>query len=448
MSQPNILVYFSDQQRFDTLGCNGQALPVTPTLDALAREGVNFKRAYTNQPVCGPARAMLQTGLYPTQTGCFKNGIALPRDIPTLARRLRSARYDVAYVGKWHLATTRGQTHYETSPIPPEWRGGYDSWWVASDILEFTSHGMGGYLFDADGHKQRFSGYRTDGVTDYALKFLDTRREQDNNPFFLFLSHIEPHHQNDRGRFEGPDGSRARFQDFVAPPELVPGVGDWEAQLPDYLGCCRALDDNLARVIARLRQRGLYENTVIIVTSDHGCHFKSHMAELAPGGFDDYKRTCYENTIHIPMIIAGPGFRGGRTVDHVVELLDIPRTIADLAGANPDGMQGKSLSGLLAGAPWRDEAYVQISESFVGRALRTPRYTYCVWAPDKDPSGDPYADAYTERYVFDNETDPCQRHNRVSDPDLASLRRQLAGRLQARAREAGEPPMRILPAAT
>jgi len=444
--RPNILVYFSDQQRYDTLGCNGQTLAVTPTLDALARTGINFKHAYTNQPVCGPARAMLQTGLVPTRTGCFRNGIALPQKIPTLARRLRAARYDVAYVGKWHLATTRGQTDYETKPIPPELRGGYDGWWVASDILEFTSHGVGGHLFDAEGQKRPFTGYRTDAVTDHALAFLDTRSADDENPFFLFLSHIEPHHQNDRNRFEGPDGSRERFKGFTAPSELVPGVGDWEEQLPDYLGCCRALDDNLARVIAKLKQQGLFDDTVIIFTSDHGCHFKSHMDELAPGGSDDYKRTCYENTIHIPMVIAGPGFSGGREVNRIVGLLDLPRTIAHLAGASSDGMQGRNLLDLLAGVPWREEAYVQISESFVGRALRTTRYTYCVWAPEKSPSRDMFAEVYTERFLFDNETDPDQKHNRIADPALAGLRRQLASRLQARAQEAGEPGFSIRPA--
>lgn len=447
MSKPNILMFFSDQQRFDTLGCNGQALPVTPALDKLASEGVNFKRAYTNQPVCGPARALLQTGLYPTQIGCYKNGIGLPQDIPTLARRLRGADYDVAYVGKWHLATTHGKNNFETSAIPPEYRGGYDSFWAAADILEFTSHGYGGHLYDEEGKALDFEGYRTDCVTDYALDFLDTREAEDDKPFFLFLSHIEPHHQNDRDCFEGPAGSRERFAGFTPPPELIPGIGDWEAQMPDYLGCCRALDDNLARVVEKLREKGLYENTVIIYTADHGCHFKGHMDEVAPGGYDDYKRTCYENTIHIPMVIAGPGFSGGRDVEHVVELVDIPRTIIDLARADAQGMQGEDLRGALNGAGWRDEAYVQISESFVGRALRNLRYTYCVWAPDKRPDGDMDAAVYTERYLFDNEADPCQLHNLIADPAYASLRGELAARLKARAAEAGEPAFEIMQAA-
>ena len=90
----NIVFFFSDQQRADTLGCNGQTLPVTPRLDRFACEdAVNFASAFTPQPVCGPARAMLQTGLYPTQTGCYRNAVSLPLNQKTLARYLREAGY-------------------------------------------------------------------------------------------------------------------------------------------------------------------------------------------------------------------------------------------------------------------------------------------------------------------------------------------------------------------
>ena len=107
MNRPNIIFYFSDQQRFDTMGCYGQPLPVTPFLDSLAREGVKFENAFTCQPVCGPARACLQTGQYATRTGCYRNAVALPGDIPTLAGYFGDAGYDTAYIGNWHLASHR-----------------------------------------------------------------------------------------------------------------------------------------------------------------------------------------------------------------------------------------------------------------------------------------------------------------------------------------------------
>ena len=159
----NIVFFFSDQQRADTLGCNGQPLPVTPCLDRFACEdAVNFSNAFTPQPVCGPARAMLQTGLYPTQTGCYRNAVSLPTEQKTLAVYLKEAGYRVAYVGKWHLASDEHENHYETIPVPLERRGGYDDYWMAADVLEFTSHGYGGYVFDKDGNKLEFTGYRTD----------------------------------------------------------------------------------------------------------------------------------------------------------------------------------------------------------------------------------------------------------------------------------------------
>jgi arylsulfatase A-like enzyme len=126
--QPNILFILSDQQRWDTLGCYGQELDVTPNLDRMAAEGVRFENAFTCQPLCGPARACLQTGKYATETGCFRNRIALPLDETTIAHRLSDAGYEVGYIGKWHLATTYGMgdadANYRTQPVPPERRGG------------------------------------------------------------------------------------------------------------------------------------------------------------------------------------------------------------------------------------------------------------------------------------------------------------------------------------
>ena len=121
MNQKNIIFYFSDQQRWDTVNEE-----VTPNLCRLAREGVKFENNFTCQPVCGPARACLQSGLYATQNGCYFNGIALPRDIAPLARYFNNAGYQTAYIGKWHLASDRLPgigVHCESKPVPKDRQG-------------------------------------------------------------------------------------------------------------------------------------------------------------------------------------------------------------------------------------------------------------------------------------------------------------------------------------
>jgi len=434
---PNILFYFTDQQRFDTLGCNGQTLNVTPNIDRFASEGVNFTQAFTPQPVCGPARACIQTGLYPTETGCHVNARALPVDQETIAKRLHSAGYQTAYVGKWHLASDDPENqHFETSAVPLSRRGGYNDYWYAADVLEFTSHGYDGYVFDQNNNKVAFKGYRTDCITDYALDFLQNYNSP--QPFFLFLSHIEPHHQNDHHNFEGPNGSQELFSKYDKPADLAYGAGDWETYMPDYLGCCNALDRNFGRIVETLKARGLYEQTLIIYASDHGCHFRT-INECNPGGFDDYKRNSFENTIHIPLIIRGPGFEKGKKEDKLVSLIDLPATILTAAGLDlSNNIHGQPLQEIYRDDSWENAVYIQISESFLGRALRTDRYKYVIHAPEKHPVIDAASSFYEEKYLFDLIADPLEQRNLIDDPAYHSIKEELKVKLLHFASDSGE----------
>ncbi len=425
MERPNIIFYFSDQQRFDTMGCYGQAKDVTPNLDKLAQEGIRFEYAYTCQPVCGPARACLQTGRYATQIGCWRNAQALPQDVPTLAGYFNRAGYETAYVGKWHLASNRSSyrapvddENYEARAIPVERRGGYRDYWMASDVLEQTSHGYNGYVFGQDGKKHEFIGYRADAVNNYAIDYL--HQYQKEKPFFLFISQIEPHHQNDHGRFEGPDGSKERFKDFVPPPDMHEGEGDWKESYPDYLGQCHSLDQNVGRLVDTLKERGLWENTILFYTSDHGCHFCTRNGE--------YKRSCHEFSTHIPLIAVGGPFHGGKVIPNLVSLIDLPVTLLDCAGIDrPEGMQGRSLKALVeeGGLPWEECVFMQISESMVGRAIRTKRWKYCV-AAKEDPWECPGAPVYYEKFLYDLEKDPWEQENLADHPEYAGVREDLS----------------------
>ena len=451
-TKPNIIFFFTDQQRSDTCGCYGQPLDVTPNLDRMAAEGVRFENAFTCQPVCGPARACLQTGKYATEVGCFRNNIALPQDEKTIAHWLGEAGYEAGYIGKWHLASGqfgtwyRGQTseepfNYQTCPVPPELRGGYRDHWLAADVLEFTSHGYDGHMFDADMNRREFppDRYRVDAQTDWVLEYLRTRTGE--RPFFLFVSYIEPHHQNDHNHYEGPRGSQGRFGDFAVPGDLVDTEGDWREEYPDYLGCINSLDANLGRVRGELERLGMADNTIILFTSDHGSHFRTRNAE--------YKRSCHDGCIRIPMVVYGPGFTGGANVEQLVSLIDTPPTVLAAAGiAVPGTMRGRDLAPLAQGraGDWPHEVFLQISESHCGRAIRTAKWKYSVRAPKGAArSGCCDSAVYVEDFLYDLETDPHERNNLVADPAHADTRSELAETLKRRMAEARENEPEVLP---
>ncbi len=426
---PNILFVFADQQRWDTCGCYGQQLDVTPNLDRMAAEGVRFEHAFTCQPVCGPARAALQTGKYPASFGCWRNNIHLPLDEKTIAHWFSEWGYQTAYVGKWHLASgPEPELNHREKPVPPEYRGGWKDFWVASDVLEFTSHSYDGHMFRGDGSVYEFpeGRYRVDAVTDVAIEFLHGR---DDRPFFLFVSYIEPHHQNDHNRYEGPTGSAERWADYEIPGDLVDTEGDWRENFPDYLGCCNALDGALGRIREELAAQGIADDTLVIYASDHGSHFRTRNAE--------YKRSCHDGCLHIPMVACGPGFTGGRVVEELVSLIDLPPTLLQAAGIPvPDVMHGRPLQPLADGTAedWPEEVFAQISESQTGRCVRTARWTYSVSVPERRGS----SGVYFEEYLYDNEADPHQRTNLVRDAQYADVRAQLRETLRRRMAEAGE----------
>ncbi len=431
----NIIFYFTDQQRWDTCGCFGQPLDITPNLDQLAREGVKFDNAFSPQPVCGPCRALFQTGKWPTETGCFRNNIMLPAGVKTLANYIEEAGYETAYIGKWHLASD-GELEkpptidHTVTAIPRQLRGGYTGFWRAADVLEFTSHGYDGFVFDENDRRIDFKGYRADCINDLALEFFD--QYDGKKPFFMTISQIEPHHQNDRKHYEGPEGSKERFKDFVLPEDLKVLGGNGLEEYPDYLGQCASLDENLGRLVARLKEEGLYENTVIIFASDHGSHFLTRNRDSHLNGYDDYKRSCHDAALHVPLVIAGGPYRGGRAVEELVSTASLPKTILALAGVDVgDAMIGENLLDVVEKKADNrpNEIFAQISESRVGRCIRTARYTYSVYAPGVNGGAAAASDRYADDFLYDMEQDPYQLNNVVADPAYTQVKAELRERL-------------------
>jgi arylsulfatase A-like enzyme len=453
-ARPNVLVFFTDQQRWDSTGIHGNPLDLTPNFDRMAARGTHVAHSFTCQPVCGPARSCLQTGLYATTTGCFTNGRPLPRDARTLAQHFRDAGYQTGYIGKWHLAKElplkKGQDASEfialanssrgdPGRVRPEDRGGYD-YWLASNALEMTSDAYHTVLYDNDMRPVRLPGYRVDALTDAAIRYIDQHQD---GPFYLFLSYIEPHHQNHRDDYPAPDVYRERYQGRWTPPDLAALGGSSHQHLGGYWGMVRRLDEALGRMVDALKSLRLDEHTIVLFTSDHGCHFKTRNRE--------YKRSCHESSIRVPTAICGPGFDGGGRLEQLVSLIDLPPTLLEAAGiAVPGEMQGRSILRLVQrqADDWPAEVFIQISESQVGRALRTRRWKYCVTAPDGDPRKDAGADEYVEAELYDLEADPYELTNLVGVDSHAAVRERLRARLIERMVAAGEKPPRIHPPAS
>ena len=435
-SRPNVLVFFTDQQRWDCSALHGNPLDLMPNYDRLARAGTHLRNSFTCQPLCGPARACLQTGVYPTQLRSFLNGQGLPTAPRTLAHHFKDAGYRTGYIGKWHLAP-----HPLEGAVPENLRGGYEDW-LAANALEFVSDAYDCRLYDNDNAEQRLPGYRVDALTDAAIRYLATPRAQ---PFFLFISYLEPHHQNHRDDYPAPDGYAERYRNRWVPPDLAALGGTTQAQLAGYYGMVKRLDEALGRIYDALKSSGQLENTILLFTSDHGCHFKTRNGE--------YKRSCHESSIRVPTMIHGPGFMSGGERTELVSLIDLPPTLLEAAGVPvPSEMQGQSLMPRLRtglAAPWPDDVFIQISEAQTARAIRTRRWKYCVSAQSADPLemfDQPGWHVYHEEALYDLLSDPYELVNLAGCEAHAETSRVLRDRLLHRMTAAGEPRAEIVPA--
>jgi arylsulfatase A-like enzyme len=449
--KPNILLVISDQFRSDFIcGYGHNSMNFTPNLDAMLRRGTAFENAFSNQPLCSPARSCLFTGQYATRTGVWSLGLGLQPGATTLATLLRGQGYTANYIGKWHLAPNSKDDPASHGYVPPQYRGGFDDLWQASNELENTSHPYGGTIWDGAGNPMTFDGiYRVDYLTDLAVKFLQQKQDK---PFFLVLSQLEPHHQNDLNGFAPPKGYDEKFRNPYIPPDLRPFPGDWPYQAANYYGDCKSIDESMGKIFQTLREQNLEDNTIVIFLSDHGCHFRTRNTE--------YKRSPHDSSIHIPLLIQGPGFNTGRRISEQVSLVDFaPSLLAALGQPIPDSMQGENFFPLINDAKardaWRNEVFIQISQSETARAIRTPEWTYVALAPDANHHTDSGSLNYRDYQLYNNFADPAQIINLAGRDDIPGLIHYagersmrditdgLRERLLARMVEAGEPKPQI-----
>ncbi len=440
-SRPNVIVYIADQFRADFIGANGQNYTTrTPNLDAMAARGTNFTGAICNQPVCAPSRSMLMTGRYATETGVWHNGLSIDPSLPTLASEFRKAGYSANLIGKWHLAPGREADGGGRGYVKPEFRGGFLDLWEGANELEGTTHPYEGTIFDGDGSPITFKDeYRVDFLTDLAERFLKQKHEK---PFLLYISQLEPHFQNDEKRFVAPKGAAEHFADHCIPNDLRHLPGNWQSQLPDYYGCVEAIDKSVGRIVALLEEQNLAENTILIFTSDHGCHFMTRNEE--------YKRSPHNSSIRIPMIAQGPGFNGASEIPEIIGNINIMPTLLDAAGIPvPGSVKGRSVMPLLrepeARKSWPNRELIQISESMTARALRTKEWTYCV-IDAQGRRSEKFSDHYVEYLMYSQASDPFEQVNLAGRKEFRPKAEQLRNELKAMMQAAGEPPAEIDPA--
>ncbi len=431
MSRPvdNVVVFFTDQQRWDVTGLAGCPLELTPNFDYWASRGTHLPYATTPQPVCGPARACLQTGRFATAIGdgCHTNGRPLPEDADTLAKRFRDGGKQTGYFGKWHLASEE--------PVPEPQRGGWQTW-LANNASELESDGYDAVVHDNGGRRIKLPGYRVDALTDAAIRFIDGCHGR-NESFCCMVSHLEPHMQNHRDAHPAPFGYEERYRGRWTPPDLacLPGAdafyrhmvgGNAQQALPGYLGSIKRLDEAFGRLMDALASLGLLDSTAVVFTSDHGCHFRTRNAE--------YKRSCHDVSLRVPTMLFGGPFTGGGRDERPFQLTDLAPTLCDAAGLDaPEGAQGHSLLGALP-----DEAFSQISESHLGRSVRTNRWKYAATAPDAKGS-DRFAERLVETHLYDLMADPYELVNLAGLPMYRPVRDEMKQRLLRRMAEAGEP---------
>jgi len=407
--QPNLLLVFTDDQRWDAMSVvqreqgDRARFPWlrTPHMDRLAAEGVRFRNAFVTLPLCAPSRAVFLTGRYNHLNGIANNRTPFPADSVTHSTLLRAAGYTTGYIGKWHMGNQGGK------------RPGFD---YSASFL-----GQGRYFdcaIEVNGVPTPSQGWVDDVTTDYAIRFL---REHRDRPFAMMLGYKATH-----GPFDPPERARDRFAGEQARPvpnlasrAIYRGPADEPATAAKggatnlgYFRCISALDDNLGRLLGALDELGLAEDTVVVFSSDNGYYLGEH-------GLGD-KRSLYEESIRIPMLARYPrAFPRGRVVDEMVLNLDLAPSWLDLAGlpSNP-GMQGRSWRPLAEARPvaWRSAFLAQY---FRENAFPTTPTTVAVRTPTAKLIRYPGHDEWTE--LFNLADDPYETRNLARDPAHAGL---------------------------
>lgn len=441
MKKPNVLLFVTDQHKRMTIGAYGGKLVQTPTLDALASQGLTFNRAYTGCGLCSPIRSSFFTGTYPHDHGVLTNihlhpvrqQLSPEQDI--LTPRLKDAGYRLGYVGKWHVANSYTPLDF-----------GYDRFVSLGDYMAYRRE-LGVPLPDeamnyvtpvsaADPIDVRHC--RPAFLVDNTIKLLDEFSQDPSQPFFIRLDFHGPHLPN---VIPEPYASMYPVEDIPCPKTFYSDLAGkpavqkikrkhWEMDsltweefrihVQRYYGEVTLLDHQMGRVLEHLDALDLAGDTLVIFTCDHGDTMGDHRIWNK-----DY--TMYDQIYHIPFIARWPGVisKGRRTEAFISQMLDLTPTLLELAGQpQPEGLHGQSLVPLFREQAQQrsDDAFCQFHGSHMGlysmRMVENERYKYVFHSNDIDE-------------LYDHTHDPEEAVNLAADPAYAEVLRDMKYRLVA-----------------
>lgn len=427
--RPNILFLMADQLAAPFLAPYGATPGVdgahTPAIDRLAAEGVVFESAYSNSPLCAPARFSMMSGQRNTRIGAYDNASEFPSSIPTFAHHLRAAGYQTSLVGKMHFVGPDQLHGFEerlTTDIYPADFGWTPNWEDPDGRFDWWFHNMDSVVHAGVADASNQLDYDDDVGHHAVRKLRDLARTADDRPWMLTVSFTHPH---------DPYVARQEFwdrydHDAIALPATPPlpesehdphserlrhviaadvtEVSDEQIRNARhaYFANCSYVDDWIAQLLATLEHHGLADDTIVIFAADHG-------DMLGERGLW-YKMTFFEHSTRVPLIVHHPGSFEPRRVSAPVSLLDIAPTLVDMAGAEPSELfDGDSL--LPAAANGSIDADRAVLGEYLGEGavapvfmIRQGRWKF-VWSEPDPPQ------------LYDLRVDPAEGTNLAADPN-------------------------------
>ncbi len=401
--KPNVIFILTDQWRSTAFGYAGNTVVKTPNIDKFSEEAIIFKNCVSVCPVCTPYRASLITGKYPTSTGMFMNDLYLPERELCMAEIFKSAGYQTAYYGKWHL-----DGHGRSNNVQPYRRQGFDYWKALECSHDYNNMP---YYENEDFELKYWEQYSPFAIVKDAGYYLDSLVES-KNPFLLFISLATPHFPHNTAPeeylkmypVENLEVRKNVEEDKY--PEL-------RKELQGYYAHCTATDKAIGDLLNKIKELEIYDNSIIVFTSDHGEMMGSH------GVRPKDKQLAWDEAVKVPFLIRYPGIAkdAGAEVFTPITTPEILPTMLSLSKIHiPDCIEGEDISRMVKN-PQKQEDRVALFMSVKPfamtnfteyRGIKTEKYTY-VKTPDE------------ATMLFDNLNDPYQMKNLINKSEYKDI---------------------------